>query len=256
MTATDAAVAPPLDAVEGRLEQVRERIRQAALAAGRPPSEVRLIAVSKLQPPAAIRAAYAAGQRDFGENYAQELVEKARELADLPELRLQLIGNLQRNKARKVAAVSASIASVDSVDLARELARRVAAAARERIERFGADGARLPVLIQVSIAGETQKSGVAPAELGALLAAVEVEPALLLRGLMCVPPLGDLPQASRVYFERLVALRDAHGGASRLPELSMGMTFDLEIAIAAGATQVRVGTAIFGERTAASAPAE
>lgn len=254
MSAPESAAATLAAAVKGRLEQVRARVRDAALAAGRAPAEVTLIAVSKLQPAAAIRAAYAAGQRDFGENYAQELAEKAAELADLPELRLHLIGHLQRNKARKIAALTASVASVDSIELARELAKRAAATASERRARFGAEGERLAVLVQVSIAGEAQKSGAAPEELAALLAAVESESALRLLGLMCVPPLAEDPELSRPHFERLVELQALHGGPARLPELSMGMTHDLEVAIAAGATQVRIGTAIFGERKATAAP--
>lgn len=227
--------------VAAALAQVRQRIHDAALAQGRDASTVRLVAVSKTHPAAAIREAYAAGQRDFGENYVQELVQKAQELADLPELRWHLIGHLQRNKARHVAPLVSLVHTVDSVELARELAKRFAGAsprARERLE----------VLVEVSIAGELQKHGAPPAEVGALLDAIDALPELALRGLMCVPPLSEDAAAARPHFEALRQLRDQHGGAARLPELSMGMTHDLEHAIAAGATLVRVGTAIFGRR--------
>jgi pyridoxal phosphate enzyme (YggS family) len=232
---------------QGLLE-VRERIARATAAAGRSPNSVRLLAVSKRQPPGAIREAYQLGQRDFGENYVQELSEKAEALADLPDLRWHLIGHLQRNKARKVVASASGVHSVDSIELAAELGKRAAQALDERALRFGSERARLETLIEVSIAGEAQKGGVAQAELAELLSAVEREPALLLRGLMCVPPVTEQPEQALPYFERLASLRDEHGGNARLPELSMGMTFDLEPAIAAGATWVRVGTAIFGAR--------
>lgn len=225
--------------VASALSQVRARIESAARASGRDPASVRLVAVSKTQPARAVREAYAAGQRDFGENYVQELVQKAEELRDLTELRWHLIGHLQRNKAKQVAALLQLMHTVDSAPLAHELARRVAA---------NADGRRLSVLIEVSIAGEEQKHGVAPENLAELCDAVEALPALALSGLMCVPPLGPDPAATRPYFEKLAALREQHGGRTRLPELSMGMTHDLEQAVAAGATLVRVGTAIFGAR--------
>ena len=231
------------------LAEVRERIERATAAAGRSSGSVRLLAVSKRHPPAAIREAYQLGQRDFGENYVQELTEKAEALADLTDLRWHLIGHLQRNKARKLAALTSAVHSVDSSELAAELGKRVGQAMDERARRFGAERARLEILIEVSIAGEAQKSGVDPAELAQVLSAVEHEPALVLRGLMCVPPLTELPEQALPYFERLAALRDEHGGSARLPELSMGMTADLEQAIAKGATWVRVGTAIFGART-------
>lgn len=214
------------------LDEVRARIERAATAAGRDPSTVRLVAVSKTKPASAIREAYAAGQRDFGENYAQELDQKARELADLTEIRWHFIGHLQSNKAKLVAPVAHLVHAVDSASLASALAKR-------------APG-RLGVLVEVNVGGEAEKHGVAPSEVGALLDAIEREPNLELRGLMTMPP-HDLALARRA-FEELGALRDRHGGAARLPELSMGMSDDLEIAIACGATLVRVGTAIFGAR--------
>ena len=223
--------------VAAALEQVRQRIHDSAVASGRDPKSVTLVAVSKTQPAAAIREAYAAGQRAFGENYVQELVQKAQELADLPDLRWHLIGHLQRNKARHVAPLVSLVHTVDSVELSRELAKRA-----------GGAGKRLDVLVEVSIAGEAQKHGASPADVAALLDAIEALPELQLRGLMCVPPLSEDAAAARPHFDALRRLRDQHGGASRLPELSMGMTHDLEHAVAAGATLVRVGTAIFGRR--------
>jgi pyridoxal phosphate enzyme (YggS family) len=230
------------------VEAVRQRVARAVADSGRAPGSVRLLAVSKLKPAAAVREAYALGQRDFGENYVQELVAKAAELSELGGLRWHLIGHLQRNKARHVAEVASAVQSVDSLELVAELGKRVALAEARRVELLGAEGRQLDVLVEVSIAGEAQKSGVPPAELGAVLAAIEARAELRLRGLMCVPPAADDPALSRPYFERLRLLRDEHGGRERLPELSMGMTADLEQAIAAGATWVRVGSAIFGER--------
>jgi pyridoxal phosphate enzyme (YggS family) len=239
-----------------RIEQVRRRIAAAAEAGGRRPEEVSLIAVSKRVPAALVREAYAAGARDFGENYVQELVRKAEELADLPDLRWHLIGHLQRNKARQVVGLASAVATVDSVALALELGRRAAARPVPESRRLpGVGPGRLAVLVEVNVGGEAAKSGCSPTELEPILDAVEREPALALRGLMTVPPYTDDPEAARPYFEQLVALRERLGGPARLPELSMGMTHDLETAIAAGATQVRVGTAIFGPRPAAEAQA-
>ncbi len=229
------------DAVAVALNEVRARIRAAALASGRAAEAVKLIAVSKTQPSAAIREAYAAGQRDFGENYVQELLQKAEQLKDLTELRWHLIGHLQRNKAKQVAPLLSLLHTVDSLELARELDKRVAAATPAR---------RLQVLVEVSIAGEEQKHGAAPEALAELCEGIEALPALSLQGLMCVPPFTEEAAAARPHFERLRALREQHGGVSRLPELSMGMTHDMEQAVAAGATLVRVGTAIFGARPA------
>lgn len=219
------------------LALVRDRIHRAALAAGRDPATIALVAVTKTWPAAAVRDAYALGLRDFGENYAQEFVEKADALADLAELRWHFIGHLQTNKARVVAPRAAAVHTVDTAKLARELGLRAAAAGRV-----------LDALVQVSVAGEAQKSGCAPAEVAAVCDAVAREPALRLRGLMTVPPHTDDPAGARPHFEALAALRDAHGGGQRLPELSMGMTHDLEVAVACGATMVRVGSALFGAR--------
>jgi pyridoxal phosphate enzyme (YggS family) len=228
--------------IASALTQVRQRIAASAAESQRDPSGIRLVAVSKMQPSSAIREAYEAGQRDFGENYVQELLQKSQELGDLPDLRWHLIGHLQRNKARHVAPLLSLLHTVDTVELARELARRFESS-RQTADK------RLELLVEVSIAGEAQKHGVSPAELGELLDAIDALPSLSLRGLMCVPPLSEDAAAARPHFDALRQLRDQHGGVQRLPELSMGMTHDLEHAVAAGATLVRVGTAIFGHRS-------
>lgn len=237
--------------VEG-LERVRARLAGALASAGRSPSEARLVAVSKFQPASAIREAYAAGQRDFGENYVQELQQKAADLADLADLRWHLIGHLQRNKARLVAPLASLVHTVHSVELARELDKRAAGVVLTGSRAFRPGEARLSALVEVNVGGEAQKSGCTKAELAEVLQALEEAEHLHLAGLMCVPPHTEDPGGARPFFDELVALREAHGGAERLPELSMGMTADLEHAIAAGATLVRVGTAIFGERPKAT----
>jgi len=224
-------------AIADSLARVREHIVSSARAAGRDPAEVKLIAVSKTKPSLAIREAYAAGQRAFGENYAQELEAKAAELADLTDLEWHFIGHLQSNKAKVVVRVARVVHTVDSAALARELGKRAAQAG----------GPPRQALIEVNVGGEAQKFGVTPGDIAEVMEAVSREPALELRGLMTVPPAGDRDVARRA-FETLATLRNLHGGAARLPELSMGMTADLEEAIACGATMVRVGTAIFGAR--------
>ncbi|HTQ45178.1 MAG TPA: YggS family pyridoxal phosphate-dependent enzyme [Polyangiaceae bacterium] len=220
------------------LAQVYARIDRAAAESGRDIRGIRLVAVSKTKGPDAVREAYAAGQRDFGENYAQELAGKAEALRDLRDVTWHFIGHLQTNKARIVAKHAQVMHTVDSEALARELGKRVA---KER------PGAPMPVLVEVNVGGETQKAGVTPGDLVDVMRVVREQPALALRGLMTMPPAGDLAEARRV-FETLVTLRNLHGGPAALPELSMGMTEDLEVAIACGATIVRVGTAIFGKR--------
>jgi PLP dependent protein len=224
--------------VAARLAEVRARIERAASAAGRDASRVMLVAVSKTKGPEAVREAYAAGQRIFGESYAQELASKAEALADLPDLEWHFIGHLQTNKARLVARHAHLVHTVDSEALARELGKRAAREARV---------IPLPVLIEVRVGGEPQKAGAAPSEIAEVMRAVQAQEALALRGLMTVPPAGD-PAVARRVFETLVSLRNLHGGTALLPDLSMGMTADLEVAVACGATMVRVGTAIFGAR--------
>jgi hypothetical protein len=229
----------PSDAtgISGRLAEVKRTIDEATAKAGRAPGSVRLVAVSKHKPAEAIRAAYAAGQRDFGENYAQELAEKAALLRDLPDLVWHFIGQLQRNKVKLIVPHARFIHAVDRADLAIEIDRRAAAA-----------GVVVNVLIEVNLEGEASKGGSAPADLGALLAATAKLAHVRAVGLMSIPPAEDDAELTRPRFQALRALRDAHGGAAALPELSMGMSHDFPIAIAEGATLVRVGTAIFGAR--------
>jgi pyridoxal phosphate enzyme (YggS family) len=203
--------------------------RLAAIRAEIPPG-VTLVAVSKTQPEEAIREAYAAGQRDFAENYAQEWRAKADALADLAGLRWHFVGGLQTNKVKYLAGRVAAIHTVDRLDLAREISRR-----------FAAKGATARVFLEVNVAGEATKSGCAPSDAPALAEAVRALPAMALAGLMCIPPADADP---RPHFRALRALRDRLG----LAELSMGMSADWRIAIEEGSTCVRVGTAIFGER--------
>jgi pyridoxal phosphate enzyme (YggS family) len=221
--------------IEQNLREVRARIAAASARAGRAPESVTLVAVSKKQPVDALREAYAAGCRDFGENYAQELLEKASALVDV-DLRLHHIGHLQTNKVKALVGKVALFHGVDRTELVRELDKRA-----------GAAGCRASVLIQVNVAGEDTKSGCTPVELPSLVAEALACPHLEVRGLMTMPPPCDDPEAARPHFRELRRLRDALGDA-RLDELSMGMSHDFEVAIEEGATLVRVGTAIFGAR--------
>jgi pyridoxal phosphate enzyme (YggS family) len=224
-------------AIAERLAAVRGAIARAAAEARRDPESVRLVAVSKLQPADAVAAVLAAGQRDFGENYAQELRDKARAV---PGARWHFVGPLQRNKAKYVVGLAELVHGVDGASLLDELARRAQTAGRVQ-----------PVLIQVNVGAEPQKAGCAPDELSALVDAARALPSLRLDGLMCIPPStpGD-PEGARPHFRRLAELRAAERERTGLPlpELSMGMSADYPIAIAEGATLVRVGTAIFGDR--------
>jgi pyridoxal phosphate enzyme (YggS family) len=225
-----------------RLARIRAAVKRAAEDSGRDASAVRLIAVSKTQPAEKIRAAYAAGQRDFGENYAQELLAKRAELADLPDLRWHMIGHLQTNKVSKLVPLVSAVHTVDSTKLAAELGKRALPVPSER--SLTPDG-RLLVFIEVNVSGEAQKSGCAPDALGELIRAVRAEPRLALAGLMAVPSPDAPAQLAEV-----AALRAAHGGQAALPELSLGMSGDFEAAIRLhGSTSVRIGTAIFGGRS-------
>jgi pyridoxal phosphate enzyme (YggS family) len=219
--------------IAGRLAGVRERIARAAVRAGRDPSAITLVAVSKTRPAEDVVAAAAAGQRLFGENYAQELRDKAQALATA-DVAWHFIGALQRNKVKHVVGRAALIHTVDDAELAREIDRRAVAL-----------GLRQDVLIEVNVAAEAQKHGVAPAGLAELVAMIRGLPHLALLGLMTVPPIAEDPAASQPHFRALRELAAVHG----LTELSMGMTHDLEVAVEEGATLVRVGTAIFGSRT-------
>ena len=226
------------DHVATNLAAVRARLESAARAAGRSPASVRLIAVSKTFPPPYLRAAAAAGQRDFGENRVQEALQKIGDLTDL-EIRWHLVGHLQSNKARRAVTAFQCIHSVDSLDL---LIRTDRAAAEA--------GASPQVLVQVDFAGETTKFGVPEAEIRPLFDS-NLEAARLV-GLMVLPPWTDNPEEARPWFERLRRLRDrlAADGVppERLRELSMGMSHDFEAAVQEGSTMVRIGTAIFGKR--------
>ena len=218
--------------------EVTARVAAACERAGRPAGEVTVVAVSKTHPAAAVREALAAGAADFGENYAQELDGKAAELAGAP-LRWHFIGRLQRNKARLVAGRVALIHAVDSAELAGEIARR-------------AGGAVQPILLAVNLGGEASKGGVTAEAAPAVAAALAGLAGVSLDGLMTMPPPADDPEASRPHFVGLRALRDrlADQLGRPLPVLSMGMSHDFEVAIACGATHLRIGTAIFGSRPA------
>lgn len=222
-----------------RLTEIHERIDRAARRAARAREDVQLIAVSKTQPASAIREAFAAGQRLFGENYAQELVRKAAELADV-DVVWHFIGALQRNKAKDVLPVARMIHTVDRTSLIDTLDARASA--------------RIDVLVEVNVSSEPQKSGVEPAALVALAAHAAATKHVRVAGLMSVPEATEDPESVRPSFAKLRTLRDdlvtrgLSGGA-----LSMGMSHDFEIAIEEGATIVRVGTAIFGQRPPAEA---
>jgi PLP dependent protein len=227
-----------------RLAAVRERIEAAARRSGRLPQAVRLVLASKMQPAAALRAAYESGAREFGENYVQEALGKEQELADLTDIRWHLIGHLQTNKARLAAVKFHLIQSLDSVRLAEALERARGKALSENAAAAG----RAAVLVEINLGGELSKSGIPPHDAESLItaAAVHVE----VRGLMAIPPPGPDPEHSRPYFAQMRKLRDRLADATgvALSELSMGMTDDFEVAIEEGATIVRVGRAVFGER--------
>jgi pyridoxal phosphate enzyme (YggS family) len=229
-----------LNDIADNLAAIRERIAAAAAAAGRDPATVRLLAVSKTFSADHVRAAYAEGQRDFGENKVQEGLQKRDATADLA-IRWHLIGHLQSNKAKKAGAAFAAIHSVDSVDLA----RRLDAAAAEH-------GTKPDLYIQVDLAGEATKFGAAETDIADIARAASGFRAAVLRGLMLLPPWFDDAEQARPYFRRLRLLRDRlieDGIAGEhLSDLSMGMSHDFEVAIQEGATLVRVGTAIFGKR--------
>ena len=219
--------------VAGNLARVRERIAFACERAKRDPGSVKLVAVSKVQPVESIREALEAGQRAFGENYAQELREKSDAIGEGAAVEWHFLGALQTNKVKMVVGRTALVHTCDRASLAQELNKR--AAALGTVQR---------VLVEVNLAEEAQKGGIAPRELGSFLDTVGKLSALRCEGFMCIPPADD---DARKHFRRLRELRDEfRGGAGS--ELSMGMSADYEAAIEEGATIVRVGTAIFGER--------
>jgi PLP dependent protein len=222
-------VPPSPETLSERLDAVRGRIARAAQRAKRNPSEIILLAVTKVFPPRAIREAYGLGLREFGENYVREFEGKAPEVRDLEGARFHLIGHLQSNKATKAADLFQVIQTVDSPRLAR---------------RLNEAGRRIEVMLEVKLSPEQAKSGADPGDLGGLIDAVRGCENLQLAGLMTMPPWSHDPETSRPYFRRLRELAGRYG----LAGLSMGMSHDLEAAIEEGATCVRVGTALFGER--------
>ncbi len=232
--------------VATNVEAIRERIRKAAERARRRPEEITLVAVSKTFPAERVREAYAAGIRHFGENRVQEWESKHASLVGL-DATWHLVGHLQSNKAARAAHLFHTVDSVDDVAVAQKLDRAAAAL-----------GKRLAVLLEVRLGAEETKTGATESELPALAEAVLKVAQLDLRGLMCIPPYLDEPERVRPYFRKLRELRNSLRGSlaghsarseeSLLPELSMGMSHDFEVAIEEGATQVRLGTAVFGIR--------
>ncbi len=212
-----------------RLAAVEERIERACRRAGRPRQSVLLLAVTKVFPAAAIRAAYECGLREFGENYVQEFEGKSPELSGLRDVRYHLIGHLQSNKSRRAAELFDVIQTVDSAKLAR---------------RLNELGKPLEVMIEVKLSDEESKRGAQLEDLDALVEAVRALPNLTLTGLMTMPPWSEDPELARPYFRRLRSMAERYS----LEKLSMGMSNDLETAIEEGSTIVRVGTALFGSR--------
>lgn len=220
-----------------RIQTVRDRIETAARRFGRPPHGVHLLAVSKTWPAQSVREAWRCGQRAFGENYVNELTEKANLLGDL-DIEWHFIGHMQSNKSRAVAETAAWVHSIDRYSIAQRLN-----------QQRGSERPPLQVCLQVNLSGEASKSGVPPDEVPDLLHLLRDLPNLRLRGLMAIPERATDFAAQRAVFARLRELYDsANREGLHLDTLSMGMSGDLEAAVAEGATIVRVGTAIFGER--------
>lgn len=227
-----------MSTIADSIAQVAERIRSACQATQRDPHSVQLLAVSKTKPAAALREAYAAGLRDFGENYLQEALGKQQELTDLP-LSWHFIGPIQSNKTRAIAEHFAWVHSVDRLKIAQRLS-----------EQRPADLPPLNICIQVNVSGEASKSGCSPADLPDLASAISALPRLQLRGLMAIPEPTEDRAAQEAAFAAVQALNNQLRDSLKLPldTLSMGMSHDLEAAIAQGATWVRIGTALFGAR--------
>ncbi|MCW3147471.1 YggS family pyridoxal phosphate-dependent enzyme [Stutzerimonas stutzeri] len=223
-----------MSTIANNIAKVAARIREAAQAVGRQPATVGLLAVSKTQPASAIREAFAAGLRDFGENYLQEALEKQASLSDLP-LTWHFIGPIQSNKTKAIAEHFDWVHSVDRLKIAQRLS-----------DQRPANLPPLNICLQVNVSGEQSKSGCAPNQVQQLADAIAGLPRLKLRGLMCIPAPSDDPDEQRAAFARLRGLRDELN--HELDTLSMGMSQDLEAAIAEGATFVRIGTALFGAR--------
>jgi PLP dependent protein len=227
-----------MSTIADNIALVSARIRAAAQASQRDESSIHLLAVSKTKPAAALREAYAAGLRDFGENYLQEALGKQAELGDLP-LSWHFIGPIQSNKTRAIAENFAWVHSVDRLKIAQRLS-----------EQRPADLPPLNICIQVNVSGEASKSGCTPADLPALASAISALPRLKLRGLMAIPEPTEDRAAQDAAFAAVRSLNDNLRDSLDLPTdtLSMGMSHDLEAAIAQGATWVRIGTALFGAR--------
>ncbi|TWI58393.1 hypothetical protein IQ22_00097 [Pseudomonas duriflava] len=229
-----------MSTIAENIATVRTRIQAAAQACGREPATIGLLAVSKTKPAAALREAFACGLQHFGENYLQEALTKQSELKDLP-LVWHFIGPIQSNKTRAIASHFDWVHSVDRLKIAQRLSE-------QRPEGMPP----LNICLQVNISGETSKSGCAPDELPALAHAVSQLPRLTLRGLMAIPEATTAVEAQQAAFARLRELSEAMN--LNLDTLSMGMSHDLEVAIAEGATWVRIGTALFGARDYGAAP--
>ena len=212
-----------------RYKIVQERILRSSERARRDPASVQLLAVTKKFPAEIVREAYSLGMRQFGENYVQEFELKQPALTDLADARFHLIGHLQSNKARKAADIFQVIQTIDSVKLA---------------ERLDGMNTKLDAMIEVKLSDEEAKHGAAPEQIEEIVAAIRASQNLTLRGLMTIPPWSEDPEAPRPYFRKLRELNERFA----LPELSMGMSNDLETAIEEGSTVVRVGTALFGPR--------
>jgi hypothetical protein len=218
-----------VDPIAAGLARVRERMENACARAHRDPAAVKLLAVTKVFGPEVIRAGYELGLRDFGENYVQEMERKAPVVADLVDARFHLIGHLQSNKTKKAAQLFSSIDSIDAAKIA---------------ERLDAEEKPLDAMIEVKLSEEESKTGASVDDLPAIIDAIRSARHLKLVGLMTVPPWSEDAETARPCFARLRDLAGRYG----IPELSMGMSNDLEVAIEEGATWVRVGTAIFGRR--------
>jgi PLP dependent protein len=232
-------MATQTSSIGANLERVRERIARAAQRSGRRADEITIVAVSKTFPPEAIRAAHDAGLRHFGENRVQEFEAKHAKLSDLSDVTWHFIGHLQSNKAHRAVRLFDRIDAVDSLSLAHKL--DAAAAAEDK---------RVPVLIEVRLSHEATKTGVSEKDLPALAAGLSQSPHLELQGLMTIPPYSDDPEHARPYFRKLRELRDGlrQQLGLALPVLSMGMSHDFDVAIEEGTTEIRIGTALFGER--------
>ncbi len=229
-----------MPSIAENLASVKDRIEKACTKAGRDPASVKLVAVCKKKPAEMVREAFEAGQRSFGENYAQEMRDKSKELSDL-DMEWHFIGNLQKNKAKYVAPVASMVETIDSLEIASALA-----------DRLPDDKPPLPCLIEMNIGEESTKSGLPTGGMVPFIEKLLEFDRIALKGLMIIPPYDEDPEKSRPYFrglrELLALVNRELSLVEPLSELSMGMSHDFEVAVEEGATIVRVGTAIFGER--------